>query len=89
MTATMENTVRTSAADALTGPVLRGDLETIGLHLKALGKFAPEFIPLYTVGALEIARIAAARGKIPRAGFDELLAALRASVRGGASSRKK
>lgn len=89
MTATMENTVRASAAEALTGPVLRGDLETVGMHLEALERFAPEFIPIYTVGALEIARIAAGRGTIPRAVYDELLTTLRASVRGGRSPRKK
>jgi predicted short-subunit dehydrogenase-like oxidoreductase (DUF2520 family) len=82
MTATMENTVRTSAADALTGPVVRGDLDTVGAHLRALEQFAPDLVPLYTVAALEVARIAVGRGRLPQNTFDELLAALRASVRG-------
>ncbi len=89
MTATMENTVRTSAAEALTGPVLRGDLDTIGIHLRALEKFAPDFIPLYTVGALEVARIAVSRGKLPQASFDELLATFRSAVRSGKRATKK
>jgi len=89
MTATMENTVRTSAAEALTGPVLRGDLDTIGMHLRALEKFAPDFIPLYTVAALESASIAVGRGKLPQASFDELLAMFRTVVRGGKRARKK
>jgi predicted short-subunit dehydrogenase-like oxidoreductase (DUF2520 family) len=82
MTATMENTVRASPADALSGPVLRGDIETIGIHLEALERFAPEFIPLYTVGALEVARVAVLRGKLPREKYTELLSAFRSAVRG-------
>jgi predicted short-subunit dehydrogenase-like oxidoreductase (DUF2520 family) len=82
MTATMENTVRSSPADALTGPVMRGDIETTRIHLVALEKFAPEFVPLYTVGALEVARVAVSRGKLPREKYVELLAAFRSAVRG-------
>ncbi len=89
MTATMDNTVRASAAEALTGPVLRGDTETIGAHLGALEKFAPEFIPLYTIGALEVARIAVAKGKLPRATYDELLASFRSALRGAGGKRKR
>ena len=63
-------------------PVLRGDLDTIGIHLEALGKFAPEFVPLYTVGALEVARVAVSRGKLPRGKYAELLAAFRSAVPG-------
>ncbi len=87
MTATMENTVRASAADALTGPVLRGDTGTIAAHLGALEKFAPEFIPLYTIGALEVARVAVAKGKLKQAGYDELLASFRSSVRATKAGR--
>ena len=89
MTATMENTVRSSPADALTGPVLRGDLDTIGIHLEALEKFAPEFVPLYTVGALEVARVAVSRGKLPREQYAEMLAAFRSAVRGGKRAGRK
>jgi AmmeMemoRadiSam system protein B len=89
LTATMENTVRRSPADALTGPVLRGDLETIGLHLDALGKFAPEFIPLYTVAALEMARVAVERGRLKREEYDRLLSEFRRSIRTGTTTRKR
>ena len=34
-------------ADALTGPIARGDLETVERHLAALAETAPELIPLY------------------------------------------
>jgi predicted short-subunit dehydrogenase-like oxidoreductase (DUF2520 family) len=83
MTATMENTVRSSPAEALTGPVLRGDLGTIGVHLEALERCAPEFVPLYTVGALEVARVAVSRGKLPPEKYAELLTTFRSAVRRG------
>jgi predicted short-subunit dehydrogenase-like oxidoreductase (DUF2520 family) len=83
MTATMENTVRSSPADAFTGPVLRGDLGTIGVHLEALERCAPEFVPLYTVGALEVARVAVSRGKLPPEKYAELLTTFRSAVRRG------
>jgi predicted short-subunit dehydrogenase-like oxidoreductase (DUF2520 family) len=50
--------------DALTGPILRGDIFSILNHMVALEEFAPEFIPLYTFGALEIARVATLHNKI-------------------------
>jgi predicted short-subunit dehydrogenase-like oxidoreductase (DUF2520 family) len=36
-----------AGAEALTGPIARGDRETVGLHLSALAKHAPELAPLY------------------------------------------
>lgn len=33
--------------DALTGPAVRGDLETIDRHLEALWELAPELVPVY------------------------------------------
>jgi predicted short-subunit dehydrogenase-like oxidoreductase (DUF2520 family) len=44
--------------DALTGPIARGDVETIERHLATLGESAPELIPIYealTERAREIA----------------------------------
>lgn len=81
MTATMENTVRTSPAAALTGPAVRGDVETVRLHLEALSGHAPEFLALYAVISLDAARIAAARERISSERFEEILAACRAAAR--------
>jgi predicted short-subunit dehydrogenase-like oxidoreductase (DUF2520 family) len=36
-----------AGAEALTGPIARGDRETVGLHLSALAERAPELAPLY------------------------------------------
>ncbi len=59
------NNARTlSPANALTGPVVRGDIIGILNHMVALEQFAPDVIPLYTFGALEIARIATLHNKL-------------------------
>ena len=36
-----------AGAEALTGPIARGDRATVGLHLSALAERAPELAPLY------------------------------------------
>jgi predicted short-subunit dehydrogenase-like oxidoreductase (DUF2520 family) len=50
--------------EGLTGPVARGDKETVGRHLEALGQKAPELAPLYA--ALGLQAVALARGRSPR-----------------------
>lgn len=58
MTSAMENTIKSSAGESLTGPVMRKDLKTIALHLESLARHAPEFVPLYLVAGIEAARVA-------------------------------
>jgi len=90
MTASMENLVNDGPGNALTGPVARGDAATTALHLRALETFAPDFVPLYTVCGLEVARLALRGGKLARKDFDALLELFRGAVRtGGARPVKK
>lgn len=77
MTTTMENAIKTSPASALTGPIVRGDFRTIGLHLEALARHAPQFLPLYTIGGIETARIARDHGKISNENFTEIIRTFR------------
>lgn len=72
-TSTAENAFRTSPREALTGPVIRHDLETVRLHLQALNAFAPQLIPLYSVSAIETARVAQVNGLLGRDQFRELI----------------
>ncbi len=58
LTGAMKNTIEHSAAASLTGPVMRKDLKTIGLHFESLANHAPEFIPFYLVAGIEVARVA-------------------------------
>ena len=63
--ATLENLARTGADTSLTGPVVRGDIDTLRSHLDALSERLPELVPLY--GALTSASLgmAARRGVGP------------------------
>jgi len=50
---------------ALTGPIIRGDLETIKAHLEALSRYAPEHLGVYREVGLAALEIAANRGLPP------------------------
>jgi predicted short-subunit dehydrogenase-like oxidoreductase (DUF2520 family) len=54
-----ENLLAVGPGQALTGPVRRGDLETLRRHLAAL---PPDLLPLYRVLGLEAVQLAAAQG---------------------------
>ena len=47
MTQTLKNTLETGAKNALTGPIARGDQQTIKTHLEALKRDLPEYTGLY------------------------------------------
>jgi len=81
LTATMENVVRDSTATAITGPIVRGDHQTIDLHLEALSRYAPQFLPLYTITGIEVARIVKNRGTIGQKEYDELIARFKTFVK--------
>lgn len=49
--------------DALSGPVLRGDVETIAGHLRAIGRDAPPLEPAYRAMALATLDAVEARGR--------------------------
>ncbi|MDI6765281.1 MAG: DUF2520 domain-containing protein [Bacteroidota bacterium] len=81
MTSTMENVVKTSAHKALTGPIMRGDFETIDLHLKTLNEYAPQFLSIYTIGGIEAARIAKEEGKLSDENFNEIIRKFRTFIK--------
>ncbi|HZY10963.1 MAG TPA: Rossmann-like and DUF2520 domain-containing protein [Bacteroidota bacterium] len=81
MTTTMENTVKHSATKALTGPIVRGDISTVDLHLQTLVQHAPQLIPLYTIGGIEMARIAKQAKKISQQDFNQIITHFRKFVK--------
>lgn len=81
MTNAMENAIKNSSADALTGPVVRRDLSTLEIHLDALATSAPHFLPLYTVAGIEVARIAKEHGKMSREDFQTLITEFRQFIK--------
>lgn len=58
----------------LTGPIARGDLITIRKHLAALGKYAPDLLPLYKELGIWTIPIALAKGTLNENRAEELRA---------------
>ncbi|MCA9531400.1 MAG: DUF2520 domain-containing protein, partial [Myxococcales bacterium] len=67
---------------ALTGPVVRGDADTVAAHRAALARSAPEALPAYDAIVPTILRCAREAG-LGDAQCEAIEAALRAPVRGG------
>jgi predicted short-subunit dehydrogenase-like oxidoreductase (DUF2520 family) len=65
--ATLRNVARTSPAQALSGPIARGGVETVAQHFDALRQFAPELIPYFAALSSETTRLAEAKGTIDAA----------------------
>ena len=62
--ATVDNVGRLGPAAALTGPLARGDVETLRSHLGALEAFDPELARLYRVVSQWGLRLAAEKGEL-------------------------
>jgi predicted short-subunit dehydrogenase-like oxidoreductase (DUF2520 family) len=61
---TVENLAQVGLPDALTGPIARGDVETVQRHLEALGPLGPAPNQIYRVLGRAALRVARARGGI-------------------------
>jgi predicted short-subunit dehydrogenase-like oxidoreductase (DUF2520 family) len=62
--ATIENARKTSPADALSGPVARGGVETVAGHLSAIREVDPGLISYFGTLTLETVKLARAKGSI-------------------------
>jgi predicted short-subunit dehydrogenase-like oxidoreductase (DUF2520 family) len=73
--ASIENASRMGPAAALTGPIARGDSDTVREHLVALANAAPEAVGLYCAAGLATLQIARQQGlgKSSVAAIGELL----------------
>ncbi len=59
MLQTMNNVMRATPEKSLTGPIVRGDVETVKKHLNALGKGKlNHLVPLYSALGIETVRLA-------------------------------
>ncbi len=74
---TLANVEKTGIPNALTGPIARGDTETVKRHLSELGKNTPELLPLYKALGLHTVDIAAAGGAIERDTAEEFINTLK------------
>ncbi len=70
---TLHNIEALGIPDALTGPIMRGDAETIRDHLDAMQKRTPELIALYKKLALQTIEVAKDKGSIDQEKAREML----------------
>ena len=61
---TLNNIENLSVPNALTGPIARGDIGTVQIHLNTLKETAPAIIPVYCQLGLQTVPVALAKGKI-------------------------
>ncbi|HLA64188.1 MAG TPA: Rossmann-like and DUF2520 domain-containing protein [Rhodothermales bacterium] len=70
---TLENLARETPEEALTGPVVRGDLDTLRKHGLALRQHLPQLVPAYAALTVETVRLGVRGGRLdPRAAEDVL-----------------
>ena len=62
--ATLRNVARTSPAEALSGPVARGGVETVAQHFDALRSALPEVLPYFSALTAETTRLPEKKGSI-------------------------
>ena len=78
---TLNNIENVGIPQALTGPIARGDIETVKKHLSALQKEAPDALSVYCELGLQTIPIAQAKGKIDEEKANELRAVLKTGLK--------
>ncbi len=73
---TLSNIKSTGPVDALTGPIARGDVDTVRAHVAAIGRDAPQMLTLYQTLGRYTVDIASERNSITEETRQALLAAL-------------
>lgn len=73
---TLDNLAASTPEDALTGPILRGDLETVHKHGLALRRFTPHLVPLYASLAMETVTLAVRSSRLDPSRAEEMIALL-------------
>ncbi|MFC1812614.1 Rossmann-like and DUF2520 domain-containing protein [Thermodesulfobacteriota bacterium] len=61
---TLANIEKTGTMEALTGPIVRGDVETVEKHVEEIGAKLPDLLPLYKTFGFYTIDIASKRGAI-------------------------
>ena len=74
---TLSNIGARGIPDALTGPIARGDVETVAAHVQAIEKGAPGLLPLYRCLGLYTVDLAKAKGRLNQEATDRLFALLK------------
>jgi len=69
---TLSNIKKVGIPNALTGPIARGDVETVEKHVEEIESKAPELLPLYKMLGFYTVDIAAAKGTISESSTQQL-----------------
>ena len=77
---TWANLQSAPAEHVLTGPVARGDCDTVQAHLEALSETSPHLVPLYVALSTEMTRLAIRAGSLSPDLAEELLKILRSAL---------
>ncbi len=77
---TLDNLSTMTPEDALTGPIARGDLETVHHHGLALRQHFPHLVPVYAALALETVTLAVRSSKLGAAQAEEVVGLLNKMV---------
>ena len=78
---TLNNIENVGIPQALTGPIARGDIDTVKKHITALQKEAPDALSTYCELGLQTIPIAQAKGRIDEEKADALRAILKAGLK--------
>lgn len=70
---TLDNLMRSTPEDALTGPIVRGDAHTVRQHGVALRRYLPHLVPLYASLAAETVPLAVRSSRLDPAHADAIL----------------
>ncbi len=73
---TVANMEQVGIPQCLTGPIARGDVETVRRHLEAIEAAAPEMLPVYRILGREAVKVALAKGTLAPDGAAHLLGLL-------------
>jgi len=73
---TLDNLAASTPEDALTGPILRGDLETVHRHGLALRRYIPHLVPVYASLAMETITLAVRSSRLDPSRAEELVTLL-------------
>ncbi|PAP76118.1 hypothetical protein BSZ37_06490 [Rubrivirga marina] len=77
---TLDNLTATSPEEALTGPVARGDIQTLRAHGLALRKELPHLVPAYAALSVETVRLAVRAGTLPPGKAEDVLSLMERMV---------
>lgn len=77
---TLDHLAAKGPEEALTGPVVRGDLDTIRSHGLALRQHLPQLVPAYAALSVETVRLAVRSGRLDPSRAEDVLALLQRMV---------